>query len=230
VRVTVINGSERKESTYHCTKTFLNEISKFEGVEKEEFFFPKDMPYFCKGCFSCFYNGENTCPHNESVTPIVKSILNADLLIITSPVYAMDVSGQLKALLDHLCFMWFSHRPNPKMFGKIAVTISTTAGAGLSHTTKTIKNSLNFWGVKRVFSYKYPVSASRWNEVTLNKKLKIEKEIARLAKSVHKAVNNSEKLPSPIFRSFIFFIMKGLMKKNTWNPKDRQHWVDNGWV
>jgi len=56
----------------------------------------------------------------------------------------------MKALPDHLCFMWMSHRPHPAMFSKVGLTISTTAGAGLSHTAKTLRNSLTFWDVRRI--------------------------------------------------------------------------------
>lgn len=27
--------------------------------------------------------------------------------------YGFDASGRMKAPLDHLCFIWMSHRPNP---------------------------------------------------------------------------------------------------------------------
>jgi NAD(P)H-dependent FMN reductase len=102
---------------------------------------------------SCFLNGEDTCPHASFTKPIIEAMAGADLIILTSPVYAMDVSGQMKALLDHLCFMWMSHRPDLRMFDKVGVTVSTTAGAGLGHAAKTLKNCLVFLGVKRVFPF-----------------------------------------------------------------------------
>lgn len=230
MKVTIINGNSRHGSTWNCMKLFIQELSKHETVEITEFTLPKDMPHFCNGCFSCFYNGENTCPHSLYVNPIVTSLIEADLILITSPVYAMDVSGQLKALLDHLCFMWLSHRPNPKMFNKIGLSITTTAGAGLGHTTKTIKNSFKFWGIKKVFSFKNPVSAIKWSDVPPQKQAIIQNEMAKLARKIVKAAKNIDSLPKPIFRSFMFLLMKGMMKKNTWNPNDRKHWENQGWL
>lgn len=230
MKVTVINGNARHGSTWNCTKILLEWISKYETIDITDFTLPKDMPHFCNGCFSCFNNGENTCPHSSSISPIVTSLTEADLIVITSPVYALDVSGQLKALLDHLCFMWISHRPNPKLFNKIGLTITTTAGAGLGHTTKTIKNSLKFWGVKKIYSFKNPVAAMKWSDVSEKKQEIIQKEMAKLAKRIIKDVKNINSVPRPIFRSFMFFLMKGMMKKNTWNPHDRKHWEDHGWL
>lgn len=230
MNVTVINGSMRHGSTWHCMDMLMQELLRYGKVETTEFFLPKDMPHFCNGCFSCFINGEHTCPHAEAMAPITQAILGADVVILTSSVYAMDVTGQLKALLDHLCYMWMSHRPNADMFNRVGVTIATTAGAGLGHATKTMRNSLKFWGTKRVYSYKNAVSAMKWSDISEKKQRRITKDMATLAKRVARAADNADKLHAPLFRSFFFWIMKGMMKKNTWNVRDRRHWEDNGWI
>jgi multimeric flavodoxin WrbA len=230
MKLVVIHGNTRHGSTWNCAEIFKNELCKLTNAEVTEFFLPRDMPHFCNGCFSCFMNGELTCPHAEKVTPILTAMLEADGIVLTSPVYAMDVSGQMKALLDHLCFMWMSHRPNPEMFHKIGITITTTAGAGLGHTAKTLQNSLKFWGVKKIFTVKYPVAAMKWDEISDKKKAQIQKDASVMAKKITKAVRNQEKLPNPLFRSIFFKMMVGMMKKNTWNPTDRQHWESQGWL
>ena len=230
MRITVLNGSMRHGSTWHCMDLIKQEIEKKVEVEVKEFFLPKDMPHFCQGCYSCFYNGEETCPHRECMNPIVEATLEADLLILTSPVYGMDVSGQMKALLDHMCYLWMSHRPDSRMFKKVGLTVSTTAGAGLGHTSKTMRNNLKFWGVKKLYSFKFPVSAMKWSEVSKKKQDKIDRETRILSAKIVKAVENIDKVPNPLFRSFFFKMMCGLQKKNDWNPTDRKHWQDQGWI
>lgn len=54
--------------------------------------------------------------------------------------------------------------------------------------------------------------------------------MAKLARKIVKAAKNIDSLPKPIFRSFMFLLMKGMMKKNTWNPNDRKHWENQGWL
>ena len=230
MKVTVINGNARRGSTWHTMDAIIQELGRFGSVETAEFFLPKDMPHFCAGCYACFYKGEQACPHAQSVQPIAEAILDADVVILTSPVYAMDVTGQMKALLDHLCYMWMSHRPNPKMFSKVGLAITTTAGAGLGHTAKTMRSSLKFWGAARVLSCKNVVSAMKWSDVSDKKKVRIQKNAARLAKRIAGYVKKGDKMPVPLFRSFFMGIMKGMMSKNTWNPRDRKHWEDHGWI
>ncbi len=228
--IVVINGSTRHGSTWHCKELLLNSITSQQETQVTEFTLPKDMPHFCKGCFSCFFKGEDSCPHASNIGPIVEALENSDIIVMTSSVYALDITGQLKALLDHLCFMWMSHRPNPKMFNKVAVTIATTAGAGLGHTTKTMRNSFKYWCVKRTFSLKCAVSASKWDEVTDKRRQKLETKISSTAKQVVKAVNKANKIRTPFTTRLLFLLMRAMMKKNTWNPKDRNHWLSNGWL
>lgn len=230
MKITIINGNARHGSTWHCAELIAEELERITFVHKTVFTLPRDMPHFCCGCFSCFNNGEETCPHAKKTSPIIAAILEADLIILTSPVYGMDVTGQMKALLDHLCFMWLSHRPAPTMFGKLGLVVATTAGAGLGHTVKTMKNSLTFWGVRKIFVSKHVVAASSWNEVSDKKQEQIRKAAVSQAKQIVKAANRGKRLPVPIFQKFMFKMMASMMKKNDWNPRDRKHWEEQGWL
>ncbi len=230
MKVTVINGNMRHGSTWHCMDLFRQELSKYEEVTVKEFLLPKDLPNLCVGCFSCFFKGEHTCPHTEKMSPIIESLIEADLIIMTSPVYAGDVSGSMKTLLDHLSFMWMSHRPNASMFHKAALTISTTAGAGITHTTKTMTSSLSFWGIRKIFVFKKAVAAMKWDDVSEKNKARINARVVKMTKKIYKTVHNIDKAPYPLFRKFLFHIMRAMHKGNDWNPIDRNHWDSQGWL
>ncbi len=230
MRITVINGSMRHGSTWRCKEEFLKALAKYGETKVTQFMLPKDMPNFCRGCFSCFYKGEDTCPDAQLTAPIVKSLEESDVIVITSPVYALAVSGQLKALFDHLCFMWLSHRPSPAMFDKTGVIFTTTAGMGAGAAAKTIKSSMSFWGVKRIFVFKKAVSAMRWDDIKDKKKANILKTTANMAKKATRAVERKEKLSHRLTFRFMFGLMKGAQKKNDWNLCDRNHWEEQGWL
>ncbi|MGB7594151.1 MAG: NAD(P)H-dependent oxidoreductase, partial [Erysipelotrichaceae bacterium] len=207
-----------------------SQLSKNNQNEVVEFSLPVDMPHFCVGCFGCITKGEASCPHASNVQPIAKALLDADLIILTSSVYGMDVTGQMKTLLDHLCYLWMSHRPNVKMFNKIALTITTTAGAGGAHATKTLGNSLKFWGVKRIVKAKYNVGAMRWEDVTERNRRKIVKSIEAKARKIESNVSRRNQLSAMPFTRIFFWMMQGMMKKNGWNLTDRNHWEKMGWL
>ena len=230
MKITIIQGTQHHGSTWHIVDTLVAAIRKQVPVEVTEFALPQDMPHFCKGCFSCFMNGENTCPHAQQVQPIVQALLQSDVMILASPVYALDVSGQMKALLDHLCYLWLSHRPDPSMFSKIGVAVATTAGAGLGHTIKTMKNSLRFWGARKVLCFPMAVSAMNWSQVSEKKRKKIEQKTELLSKQLIRITQNPSRQRAPLMRSILFHAMAGMQKKNDWNPRDRAHWEAQGWL
>ncbi|MFA5658381.1 MAG: NAD(P)H-dependent oxidoreductase [Oscillospiraceae bacterium] len=231
MKIVLINGTMRKDksSTYNFAKSF---IEKLDGEkEVKEFFLPKDMPHPCLGCSQCIIKGEDKCPHYESVSPIATALEKADIIILASPVYVLDVTGQIKSLLDHLAYRWYSHRPHPKMFNKVGIAFSTTAGAGLGHTLKTLTNQLNWWGLKRVFKCGQVVNAAEWDGIPLKKKAQANKKIIKLAKKVNKIMPKINKiLPRP-FTVLIFHVMK-MMSKAAWKVGtiDNAFWAENGWL
>ncbi len=93
MKITVINGNLRKGSTWHCLGLILQHLARHGETEITEFFLPKDMPHFCNSCYPCFYKGEDACPHAEAIGPIVQAIEACDLIVLTPPVCALDVSG-----------------------------------------------------------------------------------------------------------------------------------------
>jgi hypothetical protein len=83
---------------------------------------------------------------------------------------------------------------------------------------------------KHQYAFRGALSAMRWDDVPEKKRASAEKKIAKLARKIEKAAAHPEKLHAPLFRSFFMKIMSGMMKKNTWNLRDRKHWEDNGWL
>ncbi len=107
MNITVINGSSRHGSTWHCMDLVRQEIAVCEETSVNEFF-SKAMPEFCSVAFLLF-NGEQTCPHADSIEPIVRALkkrMHYPDLFGVCP----GCAGPMKSWLDHLCFMWGSHR------------------------------------------------------------------------------------------------------------------------
>lgn len=230
MKITVVYGTSHHGSTWNSVQLVLKELDRFGENERTEYYLPDDMPHFCRGCFTCFLKGEGHCPHAGSVQPIADSLLAADCIVLASPVYGLDVTGGMKALIDHLCYMWISHRPASEMFRKVGIIVTTTAGAGLSHTAKTMRLSLQFWGIKRVYTLKKAVAALKWDEVSDKNKLAIQKKAEGIAKSAVRTFGRIKKIKPPFLIWFLFHMMRGMLKKNVWNETDRTFWEKQGWL
>lgn len=142
MRCVVIHGSPRRGNTWDVLNLAKAEIKKYGEFEFIDIELRKEEIPHCNGCFLCIYKGEDKCPHNEKIKYIVEEIENSDFVIMTSPVYSMQVSGLLKAFIDHMSYNF--HRP--KFFTKKALVITTTAGAGHKASAKYIRDVLYYWG------------------------------------------------------------------------------------
>ena len=222
MKIVLINGTNHKGSTYHIARHLAD---KLQG-ETTEFFLPRDFDEFCLGCTTCFIKGEEYCPHHSKIEKITKALLEADVIILDSPVYVYHASGAMKALLDHYGYMWMSHRPEESMFKKQGVVISTAAGAGTRSTNKDMKDSLFYWGVARNYKFGMPVAATSWEQINEKKLKKIDKATTRIAKKIIKRNGKAK----PTIGAKLFFAIMRLLQKNGWNPKDKEYWKEKGWT
>ncbi len=88
-------GSKRKKN---CFK-ILNDIKEERG--EMICLGDKDIK-FCLGCNSCEKKLENFCVINDDMKQVYEKILEADNLIIASPIYFNQVTGILKNMIDRL--------------------------------------------------------------------------------------------------------------------------------
>lgn len=227
IKITVIHGQSHKGSTYNITKQIIDKISNTDK-EVYEYFMPNDTPKFCVGCYKCFNESENACPQVEKVQEIVRSMKVSDIIIIIdSPTYCYGMTGQLKTFLDHLGYMWLSHRPKQAMFNKVGIVISTASGAGASKVTKVLAQQMFWLGIPKVFQYSKSVNAANWETVPSKIKKSIAQDSSKLSMKVKARVGKV----SPDFRlKFMFTIMRMMQKSNNWNMVDRNYWKENGWL
>ena len=94
MNITVINGTEKHGVTYQLKEIFLTVFR--DKADITEYYLPKDCPNFCSGCVNCVLKGENTCKDAEYIGKIGKSLLEADLIVMTSPAYVFHATGAMK--------------------------------------------------------------------------------------------------------------------------------------
>ena len=65
----------------------------------------------CMSCMACKIKGKasNVCKFKDALTPVLEEIAQADGLVLGSPVYFGDVTGQMRAFLERLAFPWLSY-------------------------------------------------------------------------------------------------------------------------
>lgn len=223
MKITIIHGQNHKGSTYHIGKQLADKL----GGEVREFFLPRDFADNCVGCSQCFAKGEENCPHYSKLEDITKAMDEADVIILTSPVYVYHVTGSMKTFLDHYGYRWMVHRPIDAMFKKQAVCISTAAGAGMKSTNKDMADSLFFWGVPKIYRYGKAVAATSWDGVSEKKKQEIDQATTKLARKIKR---KDGRVKPGIKTKGFFYMMRMVQKNFGWCEPDVRYWNEKGWT
>lgn len=231
MKITVINGTEKRGVTYRLKEIFLE---NFKGnADITEYYLPTDGPNFCTGCTNCFLNSESTCKDADKVGVIEKSLLEADLIVMTSPAYVMHTTGAMKALLDHFGYRWMPHRPAPEMFTKRAVIITQCLGAGAKSTAKDIKHSLSWWGISEIDVFTGTLMGDIvWDRLPQNKRDELTRKVKKLSK---KFVYTDYTKPAHtnLITKMKFTICRMLQKSlHKADPEytDGKYWAEQGWL
>jgi multimeric flavodoxin WrbA len=220
MKIVLISGQNHKGSTYNIGRMLADKV----GGEITEYFLPRDFGEFCIGCTNCFMKGETHCPHYSQLLPITQAMDEADLLIFSSPVYVLHVTGSMKAFLDHYGYRYMVHRPEEKMFHKQAVCISTAAGGGMRSTNKDIADSLIFWGIPKVYRYGVAVRAISYEGVSQKIKEKIDRKTNALAAKI---VQRNGKVRPGIRTLFWFYVVRAFQGSS---GVDHRYWKEKGWT
>lgn len=99
MKVLAINGSARKDgNTAILINTVFEELKK-EGIETEMIQLAGKIMEPCKACWAC--GGKKNCVHkNDQFQEIFEKMMQADGIILGSPVYTGSISANMQAFLE----------------------------------------------------------------------------------------------------------------------------------
>lgn len=231
MKITVINGTEKHGVTYRIKELFLSEFK--EKADITEYYLPKDCPNFCNGCTNCMLRGESRCKDADKISIIEKSLLEADLLVMTSPAYVFHATGAMKAFLDHFAYRWMPHRPAPELFTKRAVILTQCLGAGAKSTAKDIKHSLSWWGVPKIGVFTGALMGDVvWDKLSEQKQDELTRKIEKLSKKFARIDYTKPAHTNLIIKmkfTFCRVMQKSLHKANP-EYLDGKYWAQQGWL
>lgn len=126
----IINGSPRKKgNTAQMCQAFADgvKVQKSDAVIEVANLYDYDYKG-CRSCFACKRKGAATygkCAVKDTISPILDKALNADILVLATPVYLMDVSGEYKSFLERLLFPIASYEEGYKSLAVNKVQVAT---------------------------------------------------------------------------------------------------------
>jgi multimeric flavodoxin WrbA len=101
-KVLVISSSPRKNgnSELLCDQFVLG--AKEAGHRVEKISLKEKKISYCTGCGTCF-NRDKPCPQKDDMAEILVKMVEADAIVLATPVYFYTMCGQMKTLIDRCC-------------------------------------------------------------------------------------------------------------------------------
>ena len=138
MKVVAFNGSARRDgNTAILIREVFKELEK-EGIETELVQLAGKNMHGCIACYQCFQNKDKQCAvKNDFMNDCIEKMVEADGIILGSPVYFSNVSTEMKALIDRAGMV---AKANDDMLRpKVGAAVIAVRRAGALH----VFNSLN---------------------------------------------------------------------------------------
>ncbi len=136
-----VNGSSRAGgNTEAALKMVCDELNK-EGIETEIIRIGHKQFRGCIGCRKCSETQNNKCIFDDDgMNDLIAKIIEADGIILGSPVYFSDLTPQIKALMDRAGYVT---RANGHLLRrKVGAAVAAVRRAGAIHTLDSMQHFL----------------------------------------------------------------------------------------
>lgn len=106
MKVVAINGSSKKNGNTAYALDTVSAILNARGIETERIDIGNAALHGCIGCGACFRKKNRQCMFNDDpVNGWITTLLDADGILVGSPVYYAGINGALKSLLDRAFYV-----------------------------------------------------------------------------------------------------------------------------
>ncbi|WP_346857452.1 flavodoxin family protein [uncultured Draconibacterium sp.] len=139
MKVVAFNGSPRREGNTAILIDEMFKILNAKGIETEKIQLGNKPVHGCTACGKCREIQDGKCHiKNDHLNYCIEKMIEADGIILGSPVYFADVTSEIKALIDVAGYVT---RGNGHLLKrKVGVGIMAVRRGGALHTFETMNN------------------------------------------------------------------------------------------
>ena len=101
MKITVLNGSPRKENTSAMVDAFV-EGAQEAGHEVEVLQVGKMKISGCMGCEYCHTKGEGQCIQKDDFEKVLPAYKDCDMVVFASPIYYFTLTAQMEAAIQRV--------------------------------------------------------------------------------------------------------------------------------
>ncbi|MGI6230241.1 MAG: flavodoxin family protein [Tractidigestivibacter sp.] len=127
--IVILNGSPRRKGNTSTLAKALAKGAEESGNKVTEFFLQGMEINGCMGCFGGHSARECPCVQKDDMAKIYPAVRDADVVVLASPLYYWNVSGQLKTAIDRLFALEEGDGQRLRGNGKAGVLLMAAEGS-----------------------------------------------------------------------------------------------------
>ena len=172
MKVLAINSSARKDgNTALLISTVLEELNK-DGIETEMIQLAGKVIEPCKACWAC--GGRKNCVHKKDLfQEIYEKMVQADGIILGSPVYTANISANMQAFLERASVVADMNRSENLLRHKVGAAVTATRRGGALNTLDAMNHFF-------MLQYMFIVGSSYWPMAGCRERFRATKRGLRL--------------------------------------------------
>ena len=101
-KIVILNGSPRKAGNTSALVKAFTEGAESAAPAVTEIFLDGMNIAACKGCFGGHSSQECPCVQKDDMTQIYPAVKESDMVVLATPLYYWNMSGQLRTAIDRL--------------------------------------------------------------------------------------------------------------------------------
>lgn len=126
-KVLILSGSPRKGGNSDLLCAEFARGAQEAGHEVETIRVAAKKIHPCSACYFCREHG-GECVHKDDMADILQWMIDADVLVLASPVYFYSIDAQLKAVIDRTVARWLEVK-NKEFYYIVTMADEDTASA-----------------------------------------------------------------------------------------------------
>ena len=103
-KVLILSGSPRKGGNSDILCDEFMKGAEESGNTVEKIRVAEKKIGYCRGCYACKRTG--ICAIKDDMAEILQKMIDADVIVLASPVYFYSIDAQLKAVIDRTVARW----------------------------------------------------------------------------------------------------------------------------
>jgi multimeric flavodoxin WrbA len=141
MKVVAFNGSPRKDGNTSILINYVFRELEKEGIKTELVQLSDKKIQGCVACYKCFENKDKQCTvKNDSLNEYIQKMMEAEGILLGSPTYFIDLTPEMKALIDRSGFV---SRANGGLYkNKVGATVVAFRRSGAMHTIDSMNHFL----------------------------------------------------------------------------------------